>query len=281
MERVRRIAQHLLEQQGVASAAEQPYETVTVEVRDKAVAVVTLTRPKALNALNHQVMTEVVRAFKALDQDDNVRAIVLTGSGEKAFAAGADIKEMNSRDFAEVVRMDMFWAWQQIREVRKPIIAAVNGFALGGGCELAMLCDIIIASEKAKFGQPEITLGTIPGMGGTQRLTRQVGKSKAMEWILAGEPFTAQQAERAGLVSRVVPHEQLLPEALKLAEKIASFSGPAVALAKECVNRSYESSLAEGLLFEKRGFFSTWATADRAEGMTAFSEKRPAKFEHR
>merc|ERR1719163_619389 len=174
---------------------------------------------------------------------------------------------MNSRQFAEVAKMDMLWAWQSIRDLRKPLIAAVNGFALGGGCEVAMLCDIIIASDKAKFGQPEINLGTIPGMGGTQRLTRAVGKSKAMQWILSGIPFTAEEAERAGLVSRVVPHEKLMEETLKLAEEIAKKSLPVLALAKEAVNHAFEMPLMEGLLFEKRLFHSTWAVEDRREGM--------------
>jgi len=278
MLRINRMSTHLLAPV-VASAGS--LETVTVEVRDKGVAIVTINRPKALNALNQQVLDEVLPALKSLDQDGGVRAIILTGSGDKAFVAGADIKMMNSLQFAEVVKMDMFWAWQQMREIRKPIIAAINGFALGGGCEVAMLCDIIIASDKARFGQPEITLGTIPGMGGTQRLTRAVGKSKAMEWILSGKQFSAEEAERAGLVSRVVPHAQLLPEALALAERIGEMSVPVVAAAKEAVLRAYESSLSEGLLFEKRAFYSTWAVADRAEGMTAFAEKRAAKFQDR
>ena len=177
--------------------------------------------------------------------------------------------------------MDMLWSWQEVQKLRKPLIAAVNGFALGGGCEVAMLCDIILASDKAKFGQPEINLGTIPGMGGTQRLTRAVGKSKAMEWILSGRQFTAEEAERAGLVSRVVAHEELVGEALKLAREIASKSQPVVAYAKQAANRAHEVSLAEGLLFEKQLFHSTWAVADRKEGMTAFSEKRPAAFKHK
>mmetsp|Transcript_39297 Transcript_39297/g.94503 ORF Transcript_39297/g.94503 Transcript_39297/m.94503 type:complete len:280 (+) Transcript_39297:62-901(+) len=279
MHRVSCVAQHV--RASLAPAAVSGYENILVEKRDNAVAIVTLNRPKALNALNNAVMTEVVAAFKGLDQDDDVRVIILTGSGEKAFAAGADIKEMNSRDFAEVAKMDMFWAWQQVREVRKPIIAAVNGFALGGGCEVAMLCDVILASENAKFGQPEINLGTIPGMGGSQRLVRAVGKSKAMEWVLGGNQFTAAEAERAGLVSRVVPLAQLLPEAIKLAELIASKSGPVVQFAKEAVNQAYESSLSDGLLLEKRLFHSTWGFEDRKEGMTAFTEKRKPDFKHK
>jgi len=280
MHRISRITGHVLSARPVA-AGSGAFETLAVEVRDKGVAVLTLSRPKALNALNQQVMTEVLAALAMLDQDDAVRVILLTGAGDKAFAAGADIKEMNSRDFAEVHKMNMFWGWQQIRDVRKPLVAAVNGFALGGGCELAMLCDVAIASDKAKFGQPEITLGTLPGMGGTQRLTRAVGKAKAMEWILTGRQFTAEEAERAGLVSRVVPHAKLMEEAIRLAEEIAAMSVPAVALAKQAVNRSFESSLAEGLLFEKELFHSTWGLEDRREGMTAFAGKRPAKWQDR
>lgn len=257
------------------------YDTIKVEVRGKGVAVITLNRPKALNSLNAATMRDVLASVQSLDSDDRVRCMIITGEGEKAFAAGADIKEMNSVDFAEVTRLEMLWGWQRMREVRKPIIAAVNGFALGGGCELAMLCDIILASERAKFGQPEINLGTIPGMGGTQRLTRAVGKSKAMTAILSGRQFSAVDAERAGLVSRVVPHDQLLTEAVLLAEEIASKSQVAVAFAKEAVLRAQESSLAEGLLFERNLFYSTWAVDDRAEGMSAFTEKRPAAFKHR
>jgi len=279
MHRVSRIAAQVLVPR--ATDGKPTFETISVEHRAMGVAILYLKRPAALNALNYQVMTEVLQAVHALDRDDEVRAIIITGAGEKAFAAGADIKEMNSRSFSEVVKMEMFWAWQQLGVVRKPLIAAVNGFALGGGCEVAMLCDIILASEKAKFGQPEITLGTIPGMGGTQRLTRAVGKSRAMEWILSGRQFSAQEAESAGLVSRVVPHDKLLEEAVKLAEEIAAKSQPAVAFAKEAVNRAYEVSLEEGLRFESRLFHSTWGLEDRHEGMTAFSMKRPAAFKHR
>eukprot|EP00930_Biecheleria_cincta_P070464 TRINITY_DN5809_c0_g1_i1.p1 TRINITY_DN5809_c0_g1~~TRINITY_DN5809_c0_g1_i1.p1 ORF type:complete len:282 (-),score=59.81 TRINITY_DN5809_c0_g1_i1:24-869(-) len=281
MKRVVCIGAHVLAPRAVSSAAAPVYETIKVEHAGEGVAVVTLCRPKALNALNQLVMTEVLSGLKTLDIDDSVQAIVLTGFGDKAFAAGADIKEMNSRDFHEVIKMDMLWSWQEVQKLRKPLIAAVNGFALGGGCEVAMLCDIVLASDKAKFGQPEINLGTIPGMGGTQRLTRAVGKSKAMEWILSGRQFTAEEAERAGLVSRVVAHEELMGEALKLAREIASKSQPVVAYAKQAVNRAHEVSLAEGLLFEKQLFHSTWAIADREEGMRAFSEKRPAAFKHK
>eukprot|EP00931_Biecheleriopsis_adriatica_P035801 TRINITY_DN20625_c0_g1_i1.p1 TRINITY_DN20625_c0_g1~~TRINITY_DN20625_c0_g1_i1.p1 ORF type:complete len:300 (+),score=64.03 TRINITY_DN20625_c0_g1_i1:63-902(+) len=279
MHRIARLGAHLTVQ--TCSGSTSAYSTITVEDRGTGVAVLTLSRPKTLNALNHLVMNEVLSALRALDADDGIRVIVITGSGDKAFAAGADIKEMNSRKFAEVMKMDMLWAWQGIMQVRKPLIAAVNGFALGGGCEVAMLCDIILASDKAKFGQPEINLGTIPGMGGTQRLTRAVGKSKAMEWILSGRQFTAQEAERAGLVSRVVAHESLMEEALQLAKEIAAKSQPVVAYAKQAVNQAFASSLSDGLLFEKQLFHSTWAIEDRREGMSAFTEKRPASFQHK
>lgn len=208
-----------------------------------------------------------------LQADDDVRCIVLTGS-EKAFAAGADIKEMNERTYADCQKQDMLVHWNDLNKIRKPIVAAVNGFALGGGCELAMMCDLIIASDTAVFGQPEVDLGTIPGCGGTQRLLRAVGKSKAMYYILTGEKFSAQEAERAGLVAKVVSSDQLIEESLKTAAKIARHSRPVLEAAKECVNRAEESSLAEGLLYERRAFHSTWALADRAEGFAAFSEKR-------
>lgn len=256
-------------------------DLVLLERRDKAVAVLTLNRPKALNALCDDLMRQLVDRLGEVDADDNLRAAVVTGSG-KAFAAGADIKEMNSRtSFSDVRHASMLSHWSGVSSIRKPIIAAVNGFALGGGCELAMACDIIIASEDAKFGQPEIKLGTIPGVGGTQRLIRAVGKSKAMEWILAGEMLTAAEAERAGLVSRVVPTGQALEEAVRLAEKIAGFSSPVVQLAKECVNASAETTLAEGLRLERGLFHSTWAFEDRREGFEAFIEKRQATWRHR
>eukprot|EP00921_Rhytidocystis_pertsovi_P026007 GHVQ01041992.1.p1 GENE.GHVQ01041992.1~~GHVQ01041992.1.p1 ORF type:complete len:257 (+),score=35.74 GHVQ01041992.1:248-1018(+) len=212
--------------------------------------------------------------------DDRVRAVVLTGVG-KAFAAGADIKEMLSKDYPTAAKTDMLSAWSVIRHIRKPIVAAVNGYALGGGCELAMMCDIIIASDVAKFGQPEVTIGTVPGMGGSQRLTRAVGKSRAMEWILTGRMIEAKEACDAGLVSRVVSADQLEAEAVKLAETIAQFSSPAVIACKECVNRSFETSLEEGLLFERRAFHSTFATADRTEGMQAFVDKRQPRWTHK
>jgi len=254
------------------------YKNLKVEKKDN-VGLVTLNRPKALNALCDQLITELVDALQKFDKDDSVGAIVLTGN-EKAFAAGADIKEMSSKSFAEVYGQNMFGHSDAITKIRKPIIAAVNGYALGGGCELAMMCDIIIAGDKAQFGQPEIKLGTIPGIGGTQRLTRAIGKSKAMELILTADFISAQEAERAGLVSRVVPAEQLLQNALATAAKIASYSRPIVAMAKETVNQSYETTLQEGLLFERRVFHSTFATHDQKEGMRAFLVKEQPKFTH-
>ena len=224
-------------------------------------------------------MSELNATLQDFDRDDSVRAIVLTGS-EKAFAAGADIKEMSSRGFSEVQKVDMLSTWQNVKNIRKPIIAAVNGFALGGGCELAMMCDIIIAGDKAQFGQPEVLIGTVPGGGGSQRLTHAVGKSKAMEWVLTGRRFSAIEAEKAGLVSRVVPADQLINEAIKLAEEIASLSSPVIQIAKECVNRSYEMNLNEGLLHERRQFHSTWGLEDRKEGMDAFVQKRKPKWNH-
>jgi len=225
-------------------------------------------------------MTELNATLKDCDHDDSVRAIVLTGS-EKAFAAGADIKEMATRDFSDVQKSDMLSSWQNVRLVKKPIIAAVNGFALGGGCELAMMCDIILAGDKAQFGQPEVLIGTVPGAGGSQRLIRAVGKSKAMEWVLTGKRFSAQEAEQAGLVSRIVPADKLVDEAVQLASEIASLSSPVIQIAKECVNRAYESSLNEGLLYELRQFHSTWGLRDREEGMKAFSEKRKPEWNHK
>ena len=255
------------------------YETILAETRGK-VGLITLNRPKALNALNTQVMREVTDALAAFEADAGVGAVVITGS-EKAFAAGADIKEMQSKEYAEVYLEDLFSGWDAATRARKPIIAAVAGYALGGGCELAMMCDFIIAADNARFGQPEITLGVIPGMGGSQRLTRFVGKAKAMDLCLTGRQMDASEAERCGLVSRVVPLTELLPEAVKAAEKIASFSLPAVMMAKEAVNRSYETTLAEGLRFERRLFHSMFALEDQKEGMTAFVEKRPAAFRNR
>ena len=255
------------------------YETILVETRGK-VGLVTLNRPKALNALNSQVLADLLAAFKAFDAGPAIAAIVLTGS-EKAFAAGADIKEMQSRDYVEMYLADTFAGWEDFTRTRKPVIAAVAGYALGGGCELAMMCDFIIAADTAKFGQPEITLGVMPGMGGSQRLARFVGKSKAMDMVLTGRMMDAAEAERCGLVSRVVPAADLVEEALKAAGKIAEFSLPAVIMAKEAVNRSYETTLSEGLRFERRMFHSMFALEDQKEGMAAFAEKRPARFRNR
>ena len=252
------------------------YETILVEHRGK-VGLITLNRPKALNALNTQVLADVVSALEAMEADAGIGAIVLTGS-EKAFAAGADIKEMSTKTYAEVANQQFFGAWDELARTRTPIVAAVTGYALGGGCELAMLCDFIIAGDNAKFGQPEITLGVMPGMGGSQRLTRFVGKSKAMDMCLTGRMMDAAEAERSGLVSRVVPAADVVAEAIKAAEKIAGFSLPAVMMTKEAVNRSYETTLAEGLRFERRVFHSMFALEDQKEGMAAFAEKRAPNF---
>lgn len=255
------------------------YETLIVETRG-AVGLITLNRPQALNALNSTVLKELLQAYEAFHADDAVGAMVLTGS-ERAFAAGADIKEMQPLDYVDVYGRDLMSGWDDVAKVRKPVIAAVSGFALGGGCELAMMCDIIIASETAKFGQPEITLGVIPGMGGSQRLTRAVGRYKAMDLILTGRTMDAAEAERAGLVSRVVGPERLLDEALEAAAKIASLSRPSVLMAKEAVNRALETTLEEGLRFERRLFHSLFSTEDQKEGMTAFIEKRKPAFKNR
>ncbi|MDH6197746.1 enoyl-CoA hydratase [Mycobacterium frederiksbergense] len=255
------------------------FETILVTRTDR-VATIKLNRPKALNALNSQVMTEVTTAAAELDRDPNVGAIILTGN-EKAFAAGADIKEMAELSFADVYSADFFELWSKFAATRTPTIAAVAGYALGGGCELAMMCDILIAADSAKFGQPEIKLGVLPGMGGSQRLTRAIGKAKAMDLILTGRTIDAVEAERAGLVSRLVPADSLIDEALAVAETIAGMSLSAARMAKEAVNRAFESSLAEGLLYERRLFHSAFATADQKEGMAAFSEKRAANFTHR
>ncbi len=255
------------------------YETILTETRGK-VGLVTLNRPKALNALNTTVMTEITAALAAFDADEAIGCIVLTGS-EKAFAAGADIKEMHDLDYPDILLKDWFSGWERMSSVRKPIIAAVAGYALGGGCEIAMMCDFIIAADNAKFGQPEIKLGVIPGIGGTQRLTRAVGKAKAMEMILTGRMMDAEEAERAGLVARIVPAADLLAEAMKAAEAIAAMSLPSVLLAKETVNRAEQLSLEEGVLFERRAFQLAFATADRKEGMAAFVEKRAPDFKNR
>jgi enoyl-CoA hydratase len=255
------------------------YETILVETRGP-VGLITLNRPKALNALNTQVIAELNQALAAFEADSEIAVLVLTGS-ERAFAAGADVKEMEALDFMAAYQSDFIGSWQEVARVRKPIIAAVAGYALGGGCELAMMCDIIIAAENAKFGQPEINLGTIPGAGGTQRLTRAVGKAKAMEMVLTGRMMDAEEAERASLVARVVPTTDLLDEALKLAGTIAEKSQPIVALAKEAVNVAYETSLQEGIRFERRVFYATFASEDRQEGMQAFIEKRTPTFSNR
>ena len=256
------------------------YEMILVETRGR-VGLVTLNRPKALNALCDQLMTELGQAMAAFDADPAIGAIVLTGS-EKAFAAGADIKEMKVRTYPDVYKEDFIGKrWEAVLTIQKPVIAAVAGFALGGGCELAMMCDLIIAADTAKFGQPEINLGIIPGAGGTQRLTRAVGKSKAMDMILTGRMMDAAEAERSNLVCRVVPAADLVAEALKMGEKIASLSAPSVAMAKEAVNVAYETTLREGVRFERRLFYSLFATEDQKEGMSAFAEKRAAQFTHR
>ena len=255
------------------------YETIIAETRGK-VGLITLNRPKALNALNSQVLADLVAAAKAFDADPSIGAMVVTGS-EKAFAAGADIKEMQAKTYVEAYLEDFFVGWEEFTRTRKPVIAAVAGYALGGGCELAMMCDFIIAADTAKFGQPEITLGVMPGMGGSQRLTRFVGKSKAMDMVLTGRMMDAAEAERSGLVSRVVPAADLVEEAVKAAQKIADFSLPAVIMAKEAVNRSYDLTLAEGLRFERRVFHSMFALDDQKEGMAAFAEKRKPAFRNR
>lgn len=256
------------------------YENILVETRGR-VGLITLNRPKALNALSDKLVTELGQAVDAFEEDPEIGCIVLTGS-EKAFAAGADIREMASQGYMDVYLGDFITRkWQRVAQCRKPVVAAVAGYALGGGCELAMMCDFILAADTAKFGQPEITIGTIPGSGGTQRLTRFVGKSKAMEMCLTGRMMDAEEAERAGLVSRVVPAADLLDEALKVADRIASMSLPAAMMAKEAVNRAYETTMEEGMRFERRLFHSTFATEDQKEGMAAFVEKRQPRFRNR
>ena len=253
------------------------YENIIVTNHGK-VALITLNRPKALNALSPDLTRELGDALDVLEADNATAAVVLTGN-EKAFAAGADIKVMKDWSYMDVYKSDFITAtWERITKFRKPTIAAVAGYALGGGCELAMMCDFIIAADNAKFGQPEITIGTIPGAGGTQRLTRLVGKSKAMEMVLTGRIMDATDAERAGLVTRIVPLDELIPDALKTAQKIASMSLPITLMAKEAVNSAYEMTLNEGIHFERRLFHSTFATEDQKEGMNAFSEKRPPVF---
>jgi enoyl-CoA hydratase len=251
-------------------------ETIIVERRGR-VGIVRLNRPQALNALNATLRNELLGAVEAFDADADVGCILITGS-DKAFAAGADIKEMADKSYIDIFRADYAADYERLPRVRKPVIAAVAGFALGGGCELAMMCDFIIAADNAKFGQPEIKLGIIPGIGGTQRLAHAVGKAKAMDLILTGRMMDAAEAERSGLVARVVPAARLMEEALKVAETIAAMSQPSLLAAKEAVNRSFETSLAEGVRFERRVFHALFATKDRKEGMAAFIEKRPPRF---
>ncbi len=244
------------------------------------VALIQLNRPKELNALNLQLMGELRDALKQLDDDENVRAIVIAGN-ERAFAAGADIKQMAGKTAIDMLNVDQFSTWDQIRKTKKPIIAAVSGFALGGGCELAMTCDMIVASETAMFGQPEIKIGVMPGAGGTQRLTRAIGKAKAMEMVLTGKFITAAEAEQQGLINRVVPKELFLDEAFRLATEVAQMSPVAAKLAKESVNRAFETSLDEGLHFERKNFYLCFASDDQKEGMAAFVEKRKPDFKGR
>jgi enoyl-CoA hydratase len=258
------------------------YENILAEVRGK-VGLITLNRPKALNALSPALMIDLAHALDAFERDENVGCIVITGS-EKAFAAGADIKDMKEKTYMDVFKSDFITAeWERVTRCRKPVIAAVAGYALGGGCELAMMCDFIIAADNARFGQPEINLGILPGAGGTQRLPRFVGKSKAMEMVLLGQArmMDAAEAERVGLVSRVVPLDRLLEDALATAAKIAELSLPIVMMAKESVNRAFETTLSEGVRFERRLFHSAFATEDQKEGMAAFVEKRKPAFKHR
>ncbi len=255
-----------------------PYENILVEPQHAPhIALIRLNRPKELNALNLQLMQELRNALKSLDADEDVRVIVLTGN-ERAFAAGADIKEMAGRTAIDMLKIDQFSTWDQIKKTKKPLIAAVSGFALGGGCELAMTCDMIIASETAQFGQPEIKIGVMPGAGGTQRLTRAVGKALAMEIVLTGRFINAEEALKAGLINRIVPAEIYLAEAIKFANQIAQMSPLATQLAKESVLRSYDGSLEEGLLYERKNFYMLFASEDQKEGMNAFVEKRNPEF---
>jgi enoyl-CoA hydratase len=257
-----------------------PYQNIIVEKKER-VGVITFNRPNALNALCDSLVAELATALDDMEDDPEIGAIVLTGS-EKAFAAGADIKEMKDRTFVDAYREDFITrGWERIAQCRKPVVAAVAGYALGGGCEMAMMCDIILAADTAKFGQPEITIGILPGAGGTQRLTRLIGKSKAMEMCLTGRMMDAVEAERSGLVARVVPAPQLLEEALKLAGRIAGMSAPIALMVKECINRAYETTLAEGIRFERRLFHAAFATDDQKEGMSAFVEKRQPAFRNR
>ncbi len=256
------------------------YQTILVE-QNGAVTLVTLNRPQALNALNSTVLAELIHAFAAYDADPGQRCLVLTGSGEKAFAAGADIKEMEAQGFADMYGANFFAGWEKVTATRKPWLAAVNGFALGGGCEVAMMADFIIAADTAKFGQPEIKLGVAPGMGGSQRLTRAIGKAKAMEMCLTGRMMGAEEAERAGLVARVVPAADLLAEAMKTAGAIAAMAPLAAIANKEMVNAAFETGLAQGIIFERRLFHGLFGSEDQKEGMTAFVEKRAASWKGR
>ncbi|MFZ4479907.1 MAG: enoyl-CoA hydratase [Rhodoferax sp.] len=257
------------------------YETINARIEAGKVGIITLNRPKQMNALNDQLMTELGAALKTFDADPAIGCMIITGS-EKAFAAGADIGAMASYNFADVYKGDFITRnWEQIRGVRKPVIAAVSGFCLGGGCELAMMCDILIAADNARFGQPEIKLGVIPGAGGTQRLPRAVGKAKAMEMALTGRMMDAAEAERAGLVSRIVPLDKLMEDALATALLISDYSQIATMAAKESINRAFESALSDGIMFERRMFHAMFATADQKEGMDAFVTKRKAEFKHR
>jgi len=255
------------------------YQNIIAETHGR-VGLIRLNRPQRMNALNDALAAELSQALAAFDADANVGAIIITGN-DKAFAAGADIGAMAEWDYQKVYADNYIASWESVKHTRKPVIAAVAGYALGGGCELAMMCDLIIAADTARFGQPEITIGTMPGMGGTQRLPRAVGKAKAMDWCLTGRMIDAAEAERAGLVARVVPAENLFDETLALAAKIASYSLPVVLKIKEAINRAYESSLSEGLLFERREFHSTFGLEDQKEGMRAFVEKRKPDFKHR
>ena len=256
------------------------YENIIAETRDGGVALITLNRPDALNALNDALINELGEAIDGFEADDAIGCIVITGS-EKAFAAGADIKEMQAKSYMDAYKSNFISTWERVARCRKPVIAAVNGFALGGGCELAMMCDFILAGDGARFGQPEVKLGILPGAGGSQRLTRFVGKSKAMEMCLTGRMMDAAEAERSGLASRVVPAAELLDDALKTAATIAGMSHSTCMMVKESVNRSYETTLAEGILFERRVFHAAFATEDQKEGMAAFADKRKATWQHK
>ena len=248
---------------------------------DEGVGIITINRPSALNAINHEVMRDLIAAAAKFDADDKIGCILITGAGDKAFVAGADIKEMADKSYMDMFMADIQAGWERFAATRKPMVAAVNGFALGGGCEIAMMCDIVIASDKAKFGQPEIKLGVMPGWGGTQRLVKAVGKAKAMDLILTGRMMDAAEAKSAGLVARVVPHDKLMGEALTAAKAVASFGRPSVLMAKEAVNRAFETTLSEGLMFERRVFYSMFATEDQKEGMDAFVNKRTPGFKNR